>query len=492
VLAKKIVFVLLCLQLISCKNIIEDGLDLGEKNNIIYDGDYDIQVIETFYDKSRLLHKYQSKFSMTESGVSNKIVVDNGVKYQEIEGFGAALTDSSAYLISTHSKKSLILHDLFDLTDGAGISYLRISLGSSDFSRSWYTYADTFDLSLKSFSIDRDKEYLIPLLKEILQINPEIKIMATPWSPPGWMKLGNSGEKGLVSGYLNPEYYNLYAEYLIKTIQAFKEEGVLFDTITLQNEPLHDSADYPCMFMSPTDQAKLVKILGLKLREGGLGTKILLYDHNWDEYEYPKEVMNLLTELEKSYVAGSAWHGYAGKPENMSIAKNNNPDLGIYFSEITGGLWSTSFASNLRWNMDNIIVGSTRNWAKSALFWNLALTEEGKPHIRPESKDDTEIMRGVLTLNLEDETYKKEVEYYILAGIAPYIPSESYRIKSNEIKDGNITVLRSVAFQRPDGSIVLVVSNNRWDYGSVDFNIEFKGRSFNYSIPKESFVVFTW
>ncbi len=450
-----------------------------------------VKIVQTNGNKSKLLFEESKEFKSAASSSDYEIYVDNSSTFQTMYGFGAALTGSSAWLIYNHPERDTIMKDLFDPIHGAGINYIRITLGASDFSRSWYTYDDAGP-DLTGFSIAKEKEYLIPLILEALSINPSLKIMGSPWSAPGWMKSGSThGEKNLAGGYLNPAYYNMYAEYLYKTIDAFANEGITLHAVTLQNEPLHDSAEYPCMYMSSQDQADLVKKLGPKLTGSPYeDVKILVYDHNWDEPGYPKEVLNRLNILEKKYVAGSAWHAYDGSPEAMTTAHNNNPDMDVFFTEITGGKWSTGFSGNLRWNFDNIIIGGTRNWAQTALLWNLALDENGEPHIRPASSNDSDTMRGVLTLRSSRVT--KEVEYYILAQVASYIQPGSIRINSNEIIEGGETVLRTAAFLNPDGSHALIVLNNTRRGRDITFNVNFRDKAMEHSLPDESVAVFIW
>lgn len=457
--------------------------------NIDFSGG-DLLISETYGDQSKLLEESEGIWLTGVSSADRLISVDIRNEYQEIEGFGAALTDSSAYLIYYHPQKEEILQSLFNKESGAAINYLRVTLGSSDFSRTWYTYADEESTDLNNFSMEMEDEYLFPLLNEILTINPDVKIMATPWTAPGWMKKNSSGTKNMIGGVLDPDHYNIYADYLIKCLDGYSSRGIVIDTLTLQNEPLHSTAPYPCMKMTAENQADLVKVLGPKLDQTTHDTKVLIWDHNWNVSSYPSDVMELLDAEEKHYVAGSAWHGYMGVPEGMSIAYDLNPELDIYFSEITGGQWSTSFMSNLRWNYDNIVIGGMRNWAKTVLLWNLALREDGTPNIRPEPTGDGDIMRGVLTL--DENSYDKEVEYYILGQVAKYIERGAVRLGSNEICEDNNILLKSVAFKNPDGTMVLVVSNNNWTYNSLDFDIQYGNYHFSHSLPKESVVVFTW
>lgn len=218
------------------------------------------------------------------------IRMDTSQLFQSIDGFGAALTGSSAYLINNKlnaSQRSTLLEQLFDPVKGIGISYLRLTMGASDFSLNDFTYNDMppgeTDFELTQFDLGPDRDDLIPVLKEILQINPDIKLMGSPWSPPAWMKTNGS----LKGGHLRTECYDVYARYFVKYIQAMAEEGIYISSVTPQNEPLYFTANYPCMEMQADEQAQFVKTaLGPKFREAALTTQIILYDHNWDDITY--------------------------------------------------------------------------------------------------------------------------------------------------------------------------------------------------------------
>lgn len=448
----------------------------------------EIEVVTTYGDQSQLLKvKENINFYVDSEVDDNTIVLKEEKKYQVIEGFGGALTQSTAYLIYNHPEKEEILNELFS-EDGLGLNFLRLPFGASDFSLEWYSYDDVpGDIELESFSIEKDEMYTIPILKEILRINPDIKIIGSPWSAPGWMKSGNTfGKMDLAGGFLNPEYYDLYAQYLVKIAQAYNEHGITFHSITLQNEPLHYSANYPCMYMDSDHQRELLKILGPKLDHAGLDLQILLYDHNWDKPGYPRDVLDFLEAEYFKYIKGAAFHGYGGLPESQSVFKNDYPEMGIYFTEITGGGWSPAFAMNLRWNYQKVFIGSIRNWSSAIMLWNLVLDENGGPNIRAEAKSRDEMMRGVLTTNSKSSKLTKEVEYYALGQMSKFVDPGAVRIESN-----NIGEVISAAFVNPDGSIVLVVLNGSWKKDS-SFKVSWNGLSFNYDLPKESVVTFKW
>ena len=352
--------------------------------------DQTVQVWVTYANKTKLLSQEgpitwtSLSSSSSEENDLPTIQIDATKRYQTIEGVGAALTDSSAWLISKKmpkSKREKLLKNLFTREgNGIGINYLRIPLGASDFALSNYSYDDLpkgkRDSQLERFSIKHDADYIIPLLKAIQNLNPALRRMASPWSAPAWMKTSQS----LKGGSLLPECYQTYANYTIKSLQAYSDVGLPFDTITPQNEPMHESDNYPTMRMEAEDQKKYVRDhLGPSLAAAdGIGTRILIWDHNWDFIEYPLSILE--DEAARDYVVGVAFHGYGGKVEKQTEVNEKYPDKGIWFTECSGGRWSTDFGNNMEWNLRHLIIGNFRNWGKSLLLWNLALDHNGRYH----------------------------------------------------------------------------------------------------------------
>src|SRR5690606_33483481 len=333
-----------------------------------------------------------------------KIRLDPSKLYQEMDGFGAALTESSAVVISglDETSKQQVLEDLFG-DSGISMSFMRLTIGASDFSLNNYTYNDTEDnipdLELANFSIDREKEKLIPLIKEAVSLNPELNIMASPWSAPAWMK----GNKSLNGGSLLDQYIDVYAEYFVKYLKSMAEEGVEIYAVTPQNEPLHQTSGYPSMYMLPNQQINLIVAMGKRFVEENIKTLIMAYDHNWDRMDYPITVTN---SKAKEYVAGAALHGYGGEVKDTGRYQNAFPDKGIWFTEISGGLWATNFADNITWSMENIFIGSIKYGAKGVLMWNIALDENQGP-----KNGGCTNCRGVLTINSQTGEVIKNEEY---------------------------------------------------------------------------------
>ncbi len=441
------------------------------------------QVWVTSGDESRLLSA-QDNLSIIDNNETSypSITINEDEQMQEIEGFGAALTGSSAYLINnlSASQKNSLLSDLFDPESGAGMSYIRLTIGASDFSLEDFTYNDMpqgqEDPNLENFSIAHDEMHVIPVAKHILSINPEVKFMGSPWSAPAWMKDNES----LYGGKLEAQWYSTYANYFVKYIQAFETHSITIDAITPQNEPLH-TAGYPTMHMEAQEQANFIRsALGPAFEEANISTKIIAYDHNFDEPGYP---MTILDDSQANpYVSGSAFHAYAGDVSAMSQVHNAYPDKGLYFTEISGGEWSTDFSSNLRWYVQNILMGSTKNWSKSALFWNLALNENHGP-----TNNGCSDCRGVVTINSSGEIEKNE-EYYAIAHFSKFVRPGAHRIGSSNFPDNS--GLSGVAFKNPDGSKVLIVLNETPT--SKTFSVIMEENRFDYSLSSESVATITW
>lgn len=436
--------------------------------------------------QSKLL-KSENTLSVVKKGSVpssvNPISIDFSVRLQEMEGFGAALTGSSAYLINQKlnaSQRESLLKDLFDPQTGIGISYLRITMGASDFSLEDFTYNDLpagqTDPALTKFSISKDQTDLIPVLKSALAVEPGIRIMATPWSAPAWMK---TSEK-LAGGSLKAEWYGTYANYFLKYLNAFKNEGIDIDAISVQNEPLHQAA-YPSMAMDAIAQLDFIKNhLGPLFQTNAIKTKILLYDHNWDRPDYPISILK--DPAASQYVAGSAFHAYGGSVAAMSEVHDQFPDKGLYFTEISGGRWATNFSDNLRWNMSNIFIGTANNWSKNALLWNIALDENDGP-----TNKGCDNCRGVVTIS-SNGSITKNVEYYTIAHMSKFVRPGAFRVQSDRLSAA--TQLEHVAFINTDGSNVLVILNQGRD--SRKFTVSAGEGQFSYTIDPFAVATLVW
>ncbi len=432
-------------------------------------------------DQSVMLQKQTAVlgFGTTYNMYSN-IEVDDAQTFQTVNGFGYTLTGGSAQVINQLSatKKQALLQELFGSGDTSiAISYLRLSIGASDLNEMPFTYDDMpsgqTDLNLTSFSLAPDMTNLIPLLKEILLINPNIKIMAAPWSPPVWMKDNNS----TIGGSLQPQYYGVYAQYFVKYIQKMKDLGITIDAITPQNEPLNPGNN-PSLLMTATQQAEFIKTnLGPAFQSANSTAKIVIYDHNCDKPEYPLAILNDAAAL--PYIDGSAFHLYAGDISALSTVHNAFPTKSVYFTE----QWTSStgsFSGDLKWHSKNVVIGSMRNWSKNALEWNLANNASFGPH----TPGGCNQCKGAITINGSD-SFDRNVGYYIIAHASKFVPAGSIRIASTV--SGN---LNNVAFKTPAGKIVLIVEND----GNITelFNIKFNGKWVTTSLDSGSVGTYIW
>ncbi|PYP35625.1 MAG: glycosyl hydrolase [Gemmatimonadetes bacterium] len=412
------------------------------------------------------------------------IVVDEATTYQEIVGFGAAITDASAWLIQNRlsaAQRDALLQELFGPSPGIGLSFTRLTMGASDFSLHQYSYDDMpagqTDSALTHFSIDSNRAYVLPLVQRALAINPQLKIMATPWSPPGWMKTSGS----LIQGTLRPEAYGPLAEYFRRYIEAYAAEGVPIYAITVQNEPHYEPADYPGMRLEPAARAQFVGgYLGPLFVRSGIRTIILDWDHNWDQYQSPLQV--LADSVAPRYIAGVAWHCYGGDVSAQSVVHDAHPEKDAYFTECSGGEWAPNFADNLKWFVETLMIGSTRGWAKGVILWNLALDENHGPHT-----GGCGDCRGVVTIASASGAVTRNVEYYALAHASRFTRVGARRIASTS----GVAGVETVAFRNADdGSKVLLALNTSTAPQSLA--IRWAGKWFRYTLAAGAVVTFVW
>lgn len=417
------------------------------------------------------------------AGVST-IDVDAGTRYQQMVGFGAAMTDASAYLIMHRmpaNDRDALMSDLFGRDGGIGLTFIRVPMGASDFSLRHYSYDDMpaseHDSALTRFSIDEDRGEKIPLLKRAIAINPDVKLTASPWSPPAWMKSTGS----LIKGTLLPRFYDSFADYFVKFIQAYAAEGLPIYAIMVQNEPNFEPEDYPGMRLESPARARVIgDHVGPRLERAGIKTMIWDWDHNWDVPQSPLDV--LAYPPARKYVQGVAWHCYGGDVSAQSKVHDAFPDKDAWFTECSGGEWATDFADNLKWNVGTLVIGGTRNWARGVALWNLALDEKGGPH-----KGGCGNCRGVVTIDSKTGAYTRNVEYYVLGHASRFVRPGAYRIKSESAD----TTLANVAFLNPDGYTKVLLVLNMSKEPRV-FAVRSGGRSFRYTLPAASVVTLLW
>ena len=450
-----------------------------------------VQVFETYADQSKLLAQRSPGLAFAPGPPAGSpafsIAVDGNTTYQQMDGVGASLTDSAGWVLwnkLAESQRDALLQSLFDPNAGIGIGLLRQPMGASDFSASGdYSYDDVpagqSDPNLAQFSISHDQTYLIPLLQQALSINPSLKVHALPWSPPAWMKTTGSMNGGNVA---TTDFASL-AQYFTRFIDAYQQQSIPIYAISMQNEPLNSTSAYPSAYVASSDEANFIgNYLGPALAGAGLGgVKIFGYEHNWDQPQYPEALLADSTAY--GYLAGSSFHCYAGDVSAQSQVKQAYPAKDIWFTECTGTVGS-SFAGDLAWNADNLLIGATRNWARGVTLWNIALDQNSGPQ-----NGGCTACRGVVTVDdsVSPPQLTRNVEYYVLGHLGKFVQPDAYRIDSNTYGSGS---LEDVAFLNPDGSIVLLVLNAT--SGSSTFAVTWNGGNFTDTLPAGAVATYEW
>lgn len=463
------------------------------------------------------LLKEQSPLSFQDdsTGLERSIFINPERTYQTIQGLGASMTDSSAWVLSELKKNNRELYDfvmrrLFtEEGAGAGFSMLRRPIGSSDYTATGesYTYQDDPEL----FTIEHDKKYILPMLREALALNPAIQIIGSPWSAPAWMKT-NGDLNGITeaekadgkTNRLKPECFEAYADYFVNFVKGYAAEGVVMNAVTLQNEPQFGAAEYPCMRMTVDDQIAFIKQLGPKLKAAGLGTEIFVHDHNWVLHPNDKKVIGGDQKLDPytlvkkiyadpdagPYVAGSAWHCYSGKAMEMKWLyerlAEEFPGKKIYTTEATG--WreesNKGWPGDSAWGLKHNWLGSLAAGASVGLQWNLVLDHKHGPTTRDDS-----LAAGLVTVNTDTwDSVKLEREYYSMAHVSRAARPGSVRLHHIVNKGGgNILAL---AVRRPDGTFALVVCNQNKDDRA--FEVRISNRFLKLETPARSIQTLTW
>lgn len=436
--------------------------------------------LTTGNQRTKLQQQPSVTFAAAAPSGSNTVFVDEGQIYQEIEGFGASVTDSSAYLlnrVATPAARASAMTNLFTRGGGGiGVSFLRNPMGASDLARFHYSYDDLpagqTDPNLTNFSIAHDQADIIPITLQARQLNPQLKIMASPWSPPGWMKTSGS----MIGGSLLPTMYTPFANYFVKYIQAYQAAGIPIDYISLQNEPLYVPADYPGMSMDAATQTVVLRDYVLPaLSAGNLTTRVLVYDHNWDSPNYPDTVLADPTLAGSARVAGIAWHGYGGTPGVMTTLQNKYPSKGNYQTEHSGGTW---VGDQVKADFEEI-THVMRNWGRVYVKWGLALDQNRGPHA-----GGCGTCTPLVTVNTNGSV-SYPIDFYTLGHFSKFVLPGARRVYSS-----NATGVVSVAFTNPDGSKVLVAYNDTRT--SKTFQVRWGTRSFAYTLSGFAGATFNW
>ncbi|WP_443071927.1 ricin-type beta-trefoil lectin domain protein [Streptomyces sp. NBC_01477] len=424
-------------------------------------------------------------FGSGTGGSGQNVTVDEGTTYQQFTGGGASFTDTAAWLMNSSgalsaSTRNTVMQKLFDPVNGIGIGFLRNPMGASDLARGNYTYDDMpagqTDASLAHFSIAHDLADVVPLTKQARQLNPNVKVMGTPWTPPPWMK-----DNGAYSqGWLQSQYYAAYAQYFVKYLQAYQAQGVPVDYITVQNEPTCCSG-YPSAQWNGTGLAYFTKTNLLPaLHTAGLSTKVLALDWNWDTYDsYAAPTVTDAAVRNDPNFGGIAWHGYGGSVGEQTTVHNQYPTLPAFDTEHSGGTW---IANQQKEDMENLI-DYTRNWGQSWVKWSLAVDQNMGPH-----NGGCGTCTGLITVHNGDSRSGQvdyTIEYYTMGQLTKFVKPGATRIASTD----NSTI-RNVAWRNPDGSKALIAYNE--SSSAQTLRVNWGNENFSYSLPGGASATFTW
>lgn len=445
-----------------------------------------ISVWLTNADRSAMFQKQDEGLSFGLNKANNQsIIVDDNKTYQTMDGFGFALTGGSAeHIIHMNAPaRNRLLHKIFDtIGNNIGVSYLRLSIGASDLNEHVFSYDDVQnDTTLSHFDLGEDKEDVIPVMKEILAINPHIKILGSPWSSPAWMKT-NHDTRG---GRLLPEYYNVYAKYLAKYIQEMKKNGIKIDAITIQNEPLHPGNNPSLLMVAPVEAEFVKDYLGPLFKQEHISTKIIVYDHNADRPDYPISILD--DKKAAQYIDGSAFHLYGGTIDALTDVHNAHPEKNIYFTEQMVVQYNRHRDDdnneknlNIASPVSRLIIDAPRNWSKNVLLWNLAADAQFKPYT---DRGGCSSCQGAVTITGDSISYN--LAYYTMAHTSKFVRPGSVRIASN-----NLDSLPNVAYKTPNGNKVLIVANTSHD--EQKFSIVYHNKTASAILKPRSVATYTW
>ncbi|HTW81772.1 MAG TPA: glycoside hydrolase family 30 beta sandwich domain-containing protein [Terracidiphilus sp.] len=415
------------------------------------------------------------------AGNEQAITVNDMQQFQPIEGFGFAVTGGSAQLLMKMSaaRRSELLKLVFSPEgDGIGASYIRLSIGSSDMNDHVYSYDDMpagqTDPTLAKFSLAPDEADVIPVVNEILAIDPQMKILGSPWSAPAWMKTNDD----VKDGHLRPEFYSAYAQYLTKYVLGMKAEGIPITAITVENEPLNPK-NTPSMAMFADEEGAFIgKYLGPAFEAAGIKTEIQLYDHNPDVPSYPLSI--LADPVASKYAIGTAFHLYGGESSTLTAVHEQYPNKNLYLTEQSVTQWPGSKSLDIAGPVDDVMIGATRNWARNVLLWNLAADPHAGPHT---NNGGCPSCYGAITLDGDKSTFN--VAYYVAAHFSKFVRPGSVRVGSSELDQ-----LPTAAFLTPDGKVVLVAANT--GNFPMTFRIVYHGQSTTATLAPGSVATYVW
>jgi glucosylceramidase len=427
----------------------------------------------------------QADLAFSQGAPAGAIVVDDTMVGQTMVGFGSSFSQSSAWLLEEQlaaAPRAAALTAMFDPQQGIGLGAMRLPMGASDMMSDpslVYTYDDVpsgqQDTALAHFSLAPDKADVMPLVEAARALAPDLFIVASPWSPPAWMK--STGM--LFGGTLQDDdgIRSAYAQYFVRFLQGYAAAGVAIQAVTPQNEPLYQPTGYPGSGSDPVSEAKLVGgFLGPAIAAAGLGTRILTYDHNWDDTSYPLSVLGDATA--GPFVAGAAFHCYGGQPSAQDAIQAAYPGKDVWMTECSDGDWVPNPFGSKMW----LLAESTRHWAKGVILWNLAMTLPGGPAL----PGGCTSCRGIVAVDPATGTWLPTVQYYALGHFSRFVRPGAVRIGS----DGGPSGLEQVAFRNTDGTHVLVVSNQ--GTAAAAFSVVTGVQTFSYQLAGGGAVTLRW
>lgn len=455
----------------------------------------DVKILVTTSNRSVDLETFTTGFSEKSNMSPSTIKLEPDQRFQEMDGFGAAITGSVCYNLMQMSaaNRKEFLEQTFSTEKGLGMSYVRISIGASDFSLSEYTLCDA--AGIENFGLTSEEiDYIIPVLKEILDINPDLKIMGTPWTPPRWMKVNNLDDlqsyNSWTGGQLNPAYYEEYAAYFLKWIEAFNENGIGIYSITPQNEPLN-RGNSVSLFMGWEEELDFVgNHLSPVLKEAGLTTKIYLFDHNYnydnipDQNDYPAKIY--AAGIDDEMVAGAAYHNYGGDKSELLDIHDKYPDRELVFTETSIGTWNDgrNLEARLLTDMNDVGIGTINNWCKAVIVWNLMLDSDRGPN----RDGGCQTCYGAVDIDKTNySAISRNSHYYMIGHLSSVVKPGATRIGTSGFSDAGFNFS---AFQNSDGSYAVVLTNS--NDSKKQITIDDGENHFSYEVPAKSIVSYLW
>lgn len=489
----KVIFLsVLLIGTVSCSKASDDS-DGGEDIPTTEDGDVTLYV--TTNTRSLDFKKSFVDFSDKSNMSPTTIALEPATRYQTMDGFGAAVTGSSCYNLMkmTAANRTKFLTETFSPTEGMGYSYVRIAIGCSDFSLSEYTCCDTPGIANFGLTAE-ENDYVIPILKEILAINPDLKILGSPWTCPRWMKVNNLSDlqayNSWTSGQLNPAYYADYASYFVKWVQAFAGKGISIYSVTPQNEPLN-RGNSASLFMGWVEQYEFVKNnLVPAFRSASLATKIYLFDHNYnydnmgDQNDYPVKIYD--AGMDDDLVAGSAYHNYGGDKAELNDVHAKYPDRELLFTETSIGTWNDgrNLETRLIEDMREVALGTVNNWCKGVIVWNLMLDSERGPN----REGGCQTCYGAVDIERSNySTITRNSHYYIIGHLSSVVKPGAVRIGTSGFSEVGFTWS---AFENTDGTYAVVLLNS--SSAAKRITLDDGTHHFSYEVPAESVISYRW